>query len=112
MPSGPNIRVPGLKTLSAGKEVLIFVRPEEFMTVEEGQGMEATVKVKRFLGKYVQYIMDCGLESTVEVTADTSSTAHILEEGEKVWLGVNTRRINIFDSETETTLVEGVVSNV
>lgn len=112
MPSGPNIHVPGLKPLAAGKEILIFVRPEEFMTVEEGQGMEATVKVKRFLGKYVQYIMDCGLESTVEVTADTSSTAHILEEGEKVWLGVNTRRINIFDSETETTLVEGVVSNV
>ena len=68
--------------------------------------------VKRFLGKYIQYIVDCGTGEHVEVTADTSSAERIHEPGETVYLGVNTRRINLFDKQTETTLLEGVESNV
>ena len=112
MPSGPDIEVKDLKPLSKGDEVLVYVRPEEFTFEREGCGMQGTVLVKRFLGKYIQYIMDCGLGYNVEVSSDTSSAEHIFREGETVYLGVNTRRINLFDKESEVTLIKGVNSNV
>ena len=112
LPGGLTITVENLKPLNKGDEVLVYVRPEEFTFEEKGNGIEAKVLVKRFLGKYIQYIMDCGLSYNVEVSADTSSAEHIFSEGETVYLGVNTRRINLFDKETEVTLIEGVLSNV
>ena len=112
MPAGPDIRVEGLKPLNKGEEILVYVRPEEFTFEPEGNGMKATVLVKRFLGKYIQYIMDCGLGFNVEVSADTSNAKDIFSEGDTVYLGVNTRRINLFNKQTETTLIEGVESNV
>ncbi len=112
MPAGPDIVVENLKPLKKDEEILVYVRPEEFTFDLKGNGMPATVLVKRFLGKYIQYIMDCGLGYNVEVSADTSSAEHIFNEGDQVWLGVNTRRINLFDKKTEVTLIEGVESHV
>ena len=66
MPSGPDITVENLKPLRKGEVVLIYVRPEEFTFAQEGNGIKAKVLVKRFLGKYIQYIMDCGLGYNVE----------------------------------------------
>ena len=110
--TGFEIHVAGLKPLKKGDELLVYIRPEEFVFADAGQGMEAKVLVKRFLGKYIQYIVDCGTGEHVEVTADTSSAERIHEPGETVYLGVNMRRINLFDKQTETTLLEGVESNV
>ena len=102
----------GVKSVEKGDEVLVFVRPEEFIFTPEGKGMKAVVTVKRFLGKYINYFVDFGDGVPVEVTADTSSAERIYEAGESVYLSVNTRRINLFDPKTETTLMEGVESNV
>ena len=104
--------IAGIKPVEKDSEVLVYVRPEEFVFTAAEQGMEAKVLVKRFLGKYIHYIVDCGTGEHVEVTADTSSAERIHEPGETVYLGVNTRRINLFDKQTETTLMEGVESNV
>ena len=112
MPSGPDIVVKNMKPLRKGEEILVYIRPEEFTFEPEGRGMQAKVLVKRFLGKYIQYIVDCGLGYNVEVSADTSSAECIFNEGDTVWLGVNTNRINLFDKETEVTLIEGVESHV
>ena len=112
METGFVISVPGLKPLSAGDPVLVYVRPEEFIFTNEGQGMAAKVTVKRFLGKYIHYVVDCGTGGHVEVTADTSNALRIYEPGETVHLSVNTQRVNLFHPETETTLLEGVISNV
>ncbi len=102
----------GVKSVEKGDQVLVFVRPEEFIFTTEGKGMKAVVTVKRFLGKYINYFVDFGDGVPVEVTADTSSAERIYEAGETVYLSVNTRRINLFDPKTETTLMEGVESNV
>ena len=112
MPSGPDIVVKNMKPLRKGEEILVYIRPEEFTFEPEGRGMQAKVLVKRFLGKYIQYIVDCGLGYNVEVSADTSSAECIFNEGDTVWLGVNTNRINLFDKKTEVTLIEGVESHV
>ena len=112
MQTGLPIRVKNVKPLSKGTEVLVYVRPEEFIFTDEQHGMKATVLVKRFLGKYIHYVMDCGTGEHVEVTADTSSAERIHQPGETVYLGVNVNRVNLFDKEKETTLLEGVESHV
>ncbi len=112
METGLVISVPGLIKMEEGAPVLVYVRPEEFLFTDEGKGMKATVKIKRFLGKYIQYVVDCNTGVNIEVTADTSSAERIHEPGETIWLNVNTRRINLFHPESETTLLEGVLSNV
>ena len=112
METGFMISVSGLKPLNTGDPVLVYVRPEEFIFTDEGRGMAARVVIKRFLGKYIHYVVDCGTGDHVEVTADTSSALRIYEPGETVYLDVNAQRINLFRPDTETTLLEGVSSNV
>ena len=41
-----------------------------------------------------------------------SSVTKIYEPGETIYLGVNSRRINLFDKQDETTLLAGVDRNV
>ena len=112
MQTGLVIDVKGVKPLQKGTEILIYIRPEEFIFTDGPHGMKATVTVKRFLGKYIHYVVDCGTGAHIEVTADTSSAEKIHEPGETIYLSVNTRRINLFDAQKETTLLQGVESHV
>ena len=112
METGLPIRVKNVKPLSKGTELLVYVRPEEFIFTDAEHGMKAEVRVKRFLGKYIHYVVDCGTGAHIEVTADTSSAEKIHQPGETVYLGVNVNRVNLFDKEKETTLLEGVESHV
>ena len=112
MQTGFVIEVSGVKPVAAGEEILVYVRPEEFIFADEKNGMPAKVLIKRFLGKYIHYVVDCGTGEHIEVTADTSSAERIHEPGETIYLGVNVRRINLFDQKTEVTLLEGVESHV
>ena len=112
METGLPISVRNVKPLDAGTEVLVYVRPEEFIFTDAEHGMKAEVRVKRFLGKYIHYVVDCGTGAHIEVTADTSSAEKIHQPGETVYLGVNVNRVNLFDKEKETTLLEGVESHV
>ncbi|MGL5438009.1 MAG: ABC transporter ATP-binding protein [Lachnospiraceae bacterium] len=109
---GAGIEMKGLKPVSEGQRVLVYVRPEEFVTTSEGNGIEGKVLVKQFLGKYINYIMDMGTGTPVEVSMDTNSIQRIFQPGETVWMTVNTARINIFNGEMQETLMEGVESNV
>ncbi|RGX55179.1 ABC transporter ATP-binding protein [Anaerotruncus sp. AF02-27] len=110
--TGLEIQAAGLVSLKKGEEILVYVRPEEFIFTEPGQGMKGTVTVKRFLGKYIDYHVDLGTGAPVEVTADTSSAQRIYAVGEEVSLTVNVRRINFFSKDSQLTLVEGVESHV
>jgi len=112
MATGLVIEVAGVKPVKAGEEILVYVRPEEFVVADAEHGMPAKVLIKRFLGKYIHYVVDCGVGMNVEVTADTSSAKRIYQPGETVYLGVNVERVNLFDKQTEITLLEGVESNV
>lgn len=110
--TGLVITVENMVPVTKGQELLVYVRPEEFLFTQEGQGMKGIVRVKRFLGKYINYYIDFGDGEPVEVTADTSSAERVYLPGEEVTLNVNEKRINIFDIKTETTLIRGVASNV
>ena len=106
------IEVSNVKPLPDGEEILVFIRPEEFTLADKDNGMAATVLLKLFLGKYIQYIVDCGTGDHVEVTADMASVTKIYDPGETICLGVNESRINLFDKRDETTLLKGVERNV
>ena len=112
MDTGLEIEMNNLVPLEIGKEVVIAIRPEEFIVVPEEQGMRGKVKLKQFLGKAIKYeiIFDNGAE--VEVSTDTNTAERIYEAGETIYINVNTKRINAFDKEKNTTLIEGVHSNV
>lgn len=112
METGLSVTIKGMKQISVGKEVLVYVRPEEFAVCPEGTGMKGKVLVKQFLGKYINYIIDLGMKEPVEASMDTNSAKRIYKPGEEIHLTVNTARINIFDKETEKTLMEGVESHV
>jgi len=112
MNTGFVIEVKNLKELTVGDSILVYVRPEEFFFEDAGIGMQGTVLVKRFLGRFINYHIDLGTGEPVEVTADTSLAKKIYSVGDKVNLTVNVNRINLFDKDTETTLIEGVHSNV
>ncbi|MBQ9263612.1 MAG: ABC transporter ATP-binding protein [Clostridia bacterium] len=108
METGYVLTVDGVKPLNKGQEILVYVRPEEFVFTDSEHGMKAKVMVKRFLGKYIHYVVDCGTGTHIEVTADTSNAERIHEPGETIYLGVNARRVNLFDREKEVTILEGV----
>lgn len=110
--TGYDIEVANVKPLSDQEEILVFIRPEEFTLSDGDKGLAATVLMKLFLGKYIQYIVDCGTGEHVEVTADMSSVTKIYEPGETIYLGINERRINLFDKRSEETLLKGVERNV
>lgn len=110
--TGLKVDVAGVKPLSKNDELLVFVRPEEFIFTTKDHGMSGKVTIKRFLGKYITYFVDMGIGEPVEVTADTSSAERIYKAGETVYITVNAKRINLFDKGEETTLIEGVESNV
>jgi len=112
MQTGLTIEVNNVKPLPKDEEILVYVRPEEFIFTDKENGMKGTVTVKRFLGKYINYFIDFGIGEPVEVTADTSSAERIYEPGETIYATVNVNRINLFTKNTKTTLIEGVESNV
>ena len=112
MQTGLTVEMQGVKPLPKDSELLVYVRPEEFIFTDEQHGMQAKVLIKRFLGKYIHYVVDCGTGAHIEVTADTSSAEKIHEPGETIYLAVNARRINLFDAQTDTTLLQGVESHV
>ncbi len=109
---GLTIEVDNVKPLQSDKEILVYVRPEEFIFTSKDSGMKGKVTIKRFLGKYINYFIDLGVGEPIEVTADTSSAEKIYEPGETVYLTVNVKRINLFAKDAKTTLIEGVESNV
>lgn len=95
-----------------GQKVIISVRPEEFTLSNEG--IEAEVKSRTFLGKYVNYEMKFTegnlSQSELEFSQDVGQAEKILKQGEKVKLKPNSQKINIFTDGDERSLIKGVTS--
>lgn len=110
--TGLEIEMNNVISLNVGREVVVGVRPEEFIVAQEGQGMKGTVKLKQFLGKTIKYEVSFTDGTEIEVSTDTNSAERIYEYGETIFITVNTKRINVFDKENNNTLIKGVHSNV
>ena len=110
--TGMEIVMQNVVPLEIGRKVIVSIRPEEFVIVPEGKGKKGVVKLKQFLGRNIKYEIQFEDGTEIEVCSDTNSTERIYESGEDIYITVNTKRINVFDSESKRTLIEGVQSNV
>jgi iron(III) transport system ATP-binding protein len=74
--------------------------------------MPGIIKSRQFLGKFINYFVDFGTKNLTEVSVNTNSANMIFSPGEKIWMRVDSERVNLFAKDSETTLMEGVQSHV
>lgn len=87
-----------LRKKYSGK-IAICVRPEEFnMTESTGIGMEGRILISTFLGDFVNYEVQLGDGSTVEVNEYTKDVTKVRDIGEAVHLSFVPAKISMFDS--------------
>ena len=90
------------------RDIYLSVRPEDFIFAKEGEsGITATVSTCVFLGLNTHYF--CKLETGQDVIIiQESSIDNIIAEGSQIKLTINTKKLNIFDKESEKNILEGV----
>ena len=94
-------------SVQAGDEVLVSVRPEEFIITTEGdEGLPATVRSSVFLGVSTHYFIDRGDEE-MEVIRP-SETGKLIADKTQVKLLVDASKINVFTADGEHSLIQRV----
>lgn len=86
------------------QEVLISVRPEEFIISHENKGLKVTTETFEFLGQSTNYYVRAYDGQSLKVIQE-SSIEEILQAGKEVYLDVNTSKINIFDIDGKISLI-------
>jgi iron(III) transport system ATP-binding protein len=89
-----------------GQPVKVSVRPEEFIINTKGEGIKATVKRVVFLGLTTHYFIKLENGCDVEVI-QYSNDQDLLPIGCKIGLTVKPSAVNVFEAESETTLIKG-----
>jgi len=96
----------------AGEDVLVAVRPEEFVIDEKNEaGIDATVVSSVFLGLNTTYFVEL-YDGTQAEIVEESSISSIIPNGTKVRLGLKLDKINVFNAEGSVNLTKGVVNDV
>ena len=96
----------------AGEDVLVAVRPEEFVIDEKNEaGIDATVVSSVFLGLNTTYFVEL-YDGTQAEIVEESSISSIIPNGTKVKLGLKLDKINVFNAEGSVNLTKGVVNDV
>lgn len=95
-----------------GQRVIVSVRPEEFSI---NPGVEAKIKTKTFLGKYVNYTLEFPEDMivpgqpSIEYSQDIGHADHVYQEGERITLRPNPRKINVFTEDGSESLIKDVM---
>jgi len=95
------------------QEVIVAVRPEEFSISDHG--VEARVKTRTFLGKYINYeiVLEPGMaidsrEESLELTQDLNHAKEFYNVNDTIYLEPDTKRINVFTKEGDKSLIKDV----
>ena len=112
---GNNILWP-METIDAEKHeaqpVIISVRPEEFFITDEVRNtLKGTVKSSVFLGLNTHYVVELDVGKEIEIIQE-SEIELIIPEGTRINVGVKLEKINVFNKEGRTNLVEGVQNDL
>ena len=98
-----------------GMQVIVSVRPEEFSSQPQGQGLQCRIKNKVFLGKYNTYFLDfeekmlVPNQPSIEFSQDLGHAERLLDVNETVTLKPNAAKVNVFTADGERNLLKGVV---
>ena len=87
-----------------GRRVKICVRPNEVAFADSG--IEGTITDRVFFGVDMRYTVAVEGGGEIELTRDVHD--EILEVGEKVRISFNGDVVNVFDAETEQSVMKGV----
>ena len=116
MQPGCKLQMENMKSDLGSRDVLVAVRPEEFLLCKEGDkesGIKFTVKTKTFLGTYTQYeLVYEGMEGQpVTYLQDIGQAERIFDVGETIVLRPNPVKINIFTPEGDQSLMSEAYYN-
>jgi len=96
---------PDLSEVKDGEEVLVSIRPEEFVIDEHSEdGLNATVIYSTFLGLNTHYFVELANGQRVEIVQE-SRIDDIIENGTTLKLKVKAEKINIFTKDGSKSLV-------
>ena len=96
----------------AAEDVLVAVRPEEFILSEQNEtGIDATIVSSVFLGLNTTYFVEL-YDGTQAEIVEESSISSIIPNGTKVRLGLKLDKINVFTADGSVNLTKGVVNDV
>lgn len=97
-------------SVAVGTPVKIAVRPEEFVVVKDGEGMDGIVEDSIFLGLHTRFFIRLTDGTTVETVSESEIDGHI-PAGTAVKLTLKDKKINVFEQEGKINLIEGVVDD-
>lgn len=105
--NGMRISIPTLrKDAKVGQKVKLLVRPNEF-TFDEQSPFIGKVVSSTFLGSHIEYRIEWLNKQILEVHIQDLSLP-IVPIGESIKLGIKPAVFNVFDAETELSMIEGV----
>lgn len=84
-------------------DVIVSVRPEQFIITEDENGLKGEIKLSTFLGDFVTYEILLENGQTIEVNEFTQVNPHIREESE-VFVNIRARDVMIYDSDKKVNL--------
>jgi len=92
----------------AAGDVLVSIRPEEFVAADSG--IPFTVADKIFLGKYVIYhLSGSGFNEQIQLSQDVGWATRIYAPGDVIRLMPNAAKINIYTTDGAKSLMKGVI---
>lgn len=105
----PNI----VKKEHSTQPVKVSIRPEEFILSPdpEDNALTATIDSSVFLGLNTHYFLHTAGGEPVEVIQE-SQIDKTIPNGTKVWLTVKKEKINVFKTDTQENIVEGVINDM
>lgn len=99
-----------------GKELIVVARPEDFMVTdsdsdENNSLLSAVIEDSVFLGTNTHYFIHLDDGEDVEVIQE-SQMQEMYQPGTRVKLGLNLAKINVFDKQTERSIMSGIANDL
>lgn len=109
--NGYTVAPENLSAAPADADVLVAVRPEEFiMDPDASEGVDAVVTSSVFLGLNTTYFVRL-FDGTQAEIIEESSISNILPDGTPVKLGLKLDKINVFTADGSVNLTKGVIND-
>ncbi len=86
------------------QKVHVSIRPNEFI-IDKDKGIEGEIKSSMFLGMNTHYFVEIAGERQVEVIEDSENN-EIKANGTKIRLRVKANKINVFDYDSQETIID------
>lgn len=89
------------------QDVLVSIRPEEFIITNENTGLTAVIENYAFLGLNTVYNVSSFNEQSLQIIQE-SSIKDIIEPQQEVFLTINAEKINVFTRDGSRNIIRGV----